>query len=121
MTEQSSSQKPELDRRDFLGTLGAAAVASAAAPSMSLAQTAAKPKGLDICYMSAVELAARIKRKELSAVEVMTAFLDRIEAVNPKVNAIVAMISRDDALKLARQADADMAAGKPVGKLHGMP
>jgi amidase len=51
----------------------------------------------------------------------MTAFLDRIDAVNPKINAIVAMVSRDEAMKLARQADADLAAGKPVGKLHGLP
>jgi amidase len=121
MTDPASSKR-ELDRRDFVGALGAAAVALTTAPSLALAQTAvAKPKGLDICYMSATELATRIKRKELSAVEVMTAFLDRIDAINPKVNAIVAMISREEALKLARQADADMAAGKPVGKLHGMP
>jgi amidase len=71
--------------------------------------------------MDATKLAAKIKNKEVSAVEVMTAFLDRIDKVNPKVNAIVSMIHRDDAMKLAKQADADMAAGKPFGKLHGMP
>lgn len=71
--------------------------------------------------MDATELAARIRAKELSAVEVMNAFYDRIEAVNPKVNALVALVSREAALALAEQADADLAAGMPVGKLHGMP
>jgi amidase len=76
---------------------------------------------LDICYMSAIDLAASIRRKDLSAVEVMTAFLDRIDQVNPLVNAIVARLNREDALALARQADEDLAAGKPIEKLHGLP
>jgi amidase len=76
---------------------------------------------VDICYMSAIDLAASIRRKDLSAVEVITAFLDRIDEVNPLVNAIVARLSREDSLALARQADADLAAGKPIGKLHGLP
>jgi amidase len=119
MANQTSNSSA-VDRRQFIAAAGAAA-AVVAAPA-ALAQTAApKPRGLEICYMKASELAARIRRKELSAVEVMTAFLDRIDAVNPKVNAIVAMVSREDALKLARQADADLAAGKPVGKFHGLP
>jgi amidase len=71
--------------------------------------------------MNARDLGASIKKRELSAVEVMTAFYDRIEEVNPKVNALVALLEREDAVALARQADADLAAGKPVGKLHGMP
>lgn len=116
------SSTTDLDRREFVAALGASALTTAALTSPALSQTAAaKPRGLDICYMKANELAARIKRKELSVVDVMTAYFDRIEAVNPKVNAIVAMIPREEAMKLARQADADMAAGKPVGKLHGLP
>jgi amidase len=71
--------------------------------------------------MNAIELAERIQRKELSSVEVMTAFLDRIEAVNPKVNAIVSLVDRETALSMAKQADADLRAGKPAGKLHGLP
>jgi amidase len=75
----------------------------------------------EICFMPATELARRIREKELSAVEVMTAFYDRIEVVNPKVNAIVALLSREEALALAAHADADLAAGKPTGRLHGLP
>jgi amidase len=107
----------KLDRRHFIGAAAAAAVL----PLTTDESLAASAAGLDICYMNGVELAARIRRKELSAVEVMAAFLDRIEHVNPKVNAIVSMVSREAALAMAKQADADLRAGKPVGKLHGLP
>ena len=105
-------------RRRFLGTAGAIAAGAALTADPS---SAAPPSGLDVCYMDAVELAAKLKKKELSAVEVMTAFYDRIEAVNPMVNALVALSKREDALALAKQADADLAGGKAVGKLHGLP
>lgn len=106
-----------LNRRQFIGTTSA--VAGLALSSGSL--LAAPRSGLDICYMNAVDLAIEIATKRLSAVEVMTAFYDRIEATNPKVNAIVALLPRDKALALAKQADADLASGKVLGKLHGMP
>jgi amidase len=104
-------------RREFLGT--AAAVAAGVALTQSA--SAAAPTGKDICFLNATDLAKKLKSKELSAVEVMNAFYDRIELVNPKVNAIVALLKRDEALALAKKADADLAAGKAVGKLHGMP
>jgi amidase len=90
---------------------------------VALAQhaSAAEPTGNDICYLHATDLAKKLKAKELSAVEVMNAYYDRIEKVNPKVNAIVTLLKRDEALKLAKKADEDLAAGKAVGKLHGMP
>lgn len=111
-------------RRQFLATCGAiaaGAVLTAHRASAAPKTSAIPVSGLDICYMDAIELAAKLRKKKLSAVEVMTAFYGRIEVVNPKVNAIVALLNREDALKLAKQADADLAAGKPVGKLHGMP
>jgi amidase len=49
----------------------------------------------DITSLSAVEMAARIKRKELSAREVLEAHLTRIGRVNPRVNAIVTLVARD--------------------------
>ena len=114
-----TSDYGQLNRREFIGT--ASAAAAAAMPLASVSSATAKEGISEICYMKATDLAAKIRNKELSAVEVMTAFWDRIEKVNPKVNAIVAMVSRDDAMALAKQADADLAAGKPVGKLHGLP
>ena len=109
-----------LNRRQFIGVSTAAAIATIL-PLSSVESLAASTAGLDICYMNGIELATRIRRKELSAVEVMTAFLDRIDAVNPKVNAIVSLVSREAALALAKQADDDLRAGKSVGKLHGLP
>jgi len=118
----SDSSGNHLNRRQFIGSASAGAIATAGLTSLTSSEsTAAPPSGLDICYMNATDLATSIRRKDLSAVEVMTAFLDRIEKVNPKVNAIVSMVSREAAMDMAKQADADLQAGKPIGKLHGMP
>lgn len=75
----------------------------------------------EICFMDAVELAARIRDRELSAREVMTAHLEQIARVNPKVNAIITRIADDDALALADAADRKLASGAEVGPLHGLP
>jgi amidase len=65
-------------------------------------------------------MAALIRRKKLSATEVMTAHLKQIEGVNPKVNAIVTLIA-DQALENARKADSLQAKGAVLGPLHGLP
>ena len=54
--------------------------------------------------MTAVDLATRIRRREVSAREVLTAHLARIEAINPKVNAIVTLVA-DRAMTDAARAD----------------
>lgn len=111
-----------LNRRQFIGSASVGVIAAASALSLTpRASFAASPSETDICFMNATDLAARIRRKKLSAVEVMNAHYDRIEQVNPKVNAIVALLKREQAIALAKQADADLAAGKKVGKLHGLP
>jgi amidase len=74
----------------------------------------------DLCDLSAVELAARIRRKDVSAREVMTAHLARIERVNPKVNAIVTLVA-ERAMSDAARADELTARGGPLGVLHGLP
>lgn len=74
-----------------------------------------------ICFMTATELAAKIRTRELSAREVMEAHLAQIERVNPKVNAIITMISPEEALALADEADRKLASGAEVGPLHGLP
>jgi len=56
----------------------------------------------ELCYTPAVELAARIRRKELSPVEVFDAFAARIEALNPKLNAFCTLVL-DRAREEARQ------------------
>ena len=46
-----------------------------------------------LCELSAIELAAKIRRKEISARDLMAAHLARIERLNPKVNAIVTLVA----------------------------
>jgi amidase len=73
-----------------------------------------------ICFLTATELARRIRRKELSAREVLDAHLQQIERVNPKVNAIVTLVA-DKARERARQVDEAAARGEFLGPLHGLP
>jgi len=68
----------------------------------------------------AVELAAMIRDREVSSREVVQAHLDRIEAVNPQLNAIVRLLS-EEALAAADAADRAIADGTALGPLHGVP
>jgi amidase len=74
----------------------------------------------DIFTMSAAAMAQAIREGRLSAREVMQAHLERIEQVNPKVNAIVTLHA-DEAMLAAAAADEAQARGKPLGPLHGLP
>jgi amidase len=69
---------------------------------------------------SAIELAAMIRHREVSSREVVQAHLDRIEAVNPHLNAIVRLLP-DEALAAADAADRAVSAESALGPLHGVP
>ncbi len=71
--------------------------------------------------MDATALRAAIAAREVSCVEVMQACLDQVEALNPKVNAIVALQDREGLLDQARVRDAQAARGEIMGPLHGFP
>ena len=73
----------------------------------------------DIIFSDATQLAKLVRTKQLSPVEVVRAHLDRIEAVDPKVNAIVTVA--DGALAAAKEAEAAVMAGNDLGPLHGVP
>jgi aspartyl-tRNA(Asn)/glutamyl-tRNA(Gln) amidotransferase subunit A len=73
-----------------------------------------------IYYQEATALAALIRTKQLSSREVVQAHLDRIEAVNPKINAVVTLMA-EQALASADTADQAVASGAPLGALHGVP
>jgi len=73
----------------------------------------------EIFFQDATRLAELIRKREISPVEVMQAHLDRIEAIDPKVNAIVTVA--DDAMKAAQAAEAAVLAGQTLGPLHGVP
>jgi len=75
----------------------------------------------DIVMMDAVALAVAIRSRQVSCVEVMNAYLDHIERVNPHVNAIVALQDRATLLSQARDRDSEIPRGDPIGALHGLP
>ena len=70
---------------------------------------------------TALELADMIRRRRLSAREVMAEHLGRINQRNPELNAIVAKLDDDKCLVLADEADKKLARGEGVGPLHGLP
>jgi amidase len=74
-----------------------------------------------LVMMDAGSLAETLRERRASCVEVMTAFLDHIETLNPKVNAIVALRERAELLAEARERDLDLARGECKGPLHGLP
>ncbi len=74
----------------------------------------------DICFSSATRLAQMIAKRMISPVEVMKATLERAERLQPTLN-VFAMLRADEALELARAAEAKVTRGDPLGPLHGVP
>jgi amidase len=119
MTEiDNNSGKAALSRREILGLAAGATVGAAvyAAPGQS-----AERRANDIVLMDASVLSKAIHSRKVSCVEVMNAYLDHIERLNPKVNAIVALQERGDLGLQARERDAQLARGESMGPLHGFP
>ncbi len=126
----TDTPRDTLTRRAFGQLMGAAAVNGAlpgvarALPqpsdAMSSPADATPVAGDELCNLTAVDLAGRIRRKQVSAREVMEAHLARIERVNPKVNAIVTLVA-ERAMDGARKADELQARGGTLGPLHGLP
>jgi amidase len=74
----------------------------------------------DLCFRPATELARLLRAREVSARELLDAHLDRIDRLNPSLNAVVTL-DADGARAAADAADAALAAGSAVGPLHGLP
>jgi amidase len=74
----------------------------------------------ELAYLTATELAIRIRRRQLSAVEVVDAFIERIEQRNKSLNAFV-YLGFEDARKRAKEAEQALLAGAALGPLHGVP
>ena len=73
----------------------------------------------EICFADATELAHLIRGKSLSPVDVLEAHLERIDALNPLLNAIVT--PAPGAAELAKEAERDIVRGESRGPLHGVP
>ena len=74
----------------------------------------------ELAYMSAKEIASKIKNRDLSAVEVTDAFISRIEERDQSLNSFVYK-GFDEARVHARQADRAMLEGEKTGVFHGVP
>jgi amidase len=114
------------DRREFLKVATATAVLGALAgraqeETLSNGEPDRPASSAELCFMNATELAALIRARKMSAREVMAAHLDRINRVNPKVNAIVAKLDDERCLALADDADRRATNGVALGPLHGLP
>ncbi len=108
-------------RRRFIGQLGALSAGALLASRLRVEAAAARaPMPDDPLFTSAARMAAMIREKKISSVELIKAHIARIEAVNPKLNAVV-FPAFERALDEAARADAALAAGKNFGPLHGVP
>lgn len=78
------------------------------------------PVSPDLAFASLPALGRGLRAKEFTSVELTEFFLDRLEKIGPQLNAVVT-VTRERALAEAAQADRDLAAGKDLGSLHGVP
>ncbi|TMQ21440.1 MAG: amidase [Candidatus Rokuibacteriota bacterium] len=74
----------------------------------------------DLAFTPATELAGLIRAKKLSPVELTRATLERIERLDPALNAFCT-VTADAALAAAREAEQAVMRGAPLGPLHGLP
>jgi amidase len=112
----------QYSRRDFLSKT---AILTAAWPFMKLSDTVdpALKRGTrveDLPFSSAIDTAKAIRRGDISSLELTELMFKRIDAINPRINAVVTLM-REEALARAKEADAARSKGTFFGPLHGMP
>src|SRR5205809_6533829 len=81
---------------------------------------AQEPLADDLLFAPIRDLAERLRTRRLSSAALTEAYLDRLQKIGPRLNAVVTLM-RDSALKEARAADEQIRAGKYRGVLHGIP
>jgi amidase len=123
MRQPSDDSKKAISRRDWIGFVAAGLAASLAPGCVPSRPRAGDRKGASLdplFYASARTLARAIRARRLSSAEIVEAHLERIAAVNPKLNAVVQLVA-DQARAAAREADAALARDGVKGALHGVP
>src|SRR6266542_6058926 len=119
----------ELTRRDFLGgalVVGVSSQGSIDTPRIDPAsqrpvdQRRSSVGPGDLPYLSLTEAAALIKSRRLSPVELTQTILDRIAKIDTRIGAFIT-VTREEALRAAREAEQEIARGKYRGALHGIP
>jgi amidase len=134
---QRNRMSDKITRRDALRLGTSVAISASASPLLpspiakfgagpernpTLFPLYGKPNSQDeICFMRAVDILDAIRKKKLSAREVMQAHLKQIDHVNAKVNAIVTLVPEDQLMAQAAAADEALTKGKWLGPLHGLP
>jgi amidase len=117
---------PCLTRREFINTTTKASGAIAASAVFGRFGSASNSQTVhqsfpDLVMMDALKLSKAIKTKQVSCKEVMATFLEHIERMNFKVNAIVSLQPREMLLEQASERDAQLAHGEYLGWMHGFP
>src|SRR5262245_15160672 len=74
----------------------------------------------ELVWASAIDLAKRIREKDVSPVDVTEALLRRLEALNPRLNAFC-LVAPDQVRAAARNAEVAVMKAEPLGPLHGVP
>jgi Asp-tRNA(Asn)/Glu-tRNA(Gln) amidotransferase A subunit family amidase len=74
----------------------------------------------DVAFWPVIQLAQLLQTRQASSVELTQMYLDRLHRYNPKLNCVVTFLD-DVAMKQAKQADAEISAGRYKGPLHGIP
>lgn len=74
----------------------------------------------ELCFLTIAEAGRLLKAKKLSPVELTRAYLDRIEEIDPAIDSYIT-VSAEQGLAEARRAEAEIAAGRWRGPLHGIP
>jgi aspartyl-tRNA(Asn)/glutamyl-tRNA(Gln) amidotransferase subunit A len=74
----------------------------------------------ELCYLTIIEVAAGLRRREYSPVDLTEALLKRIESIDDKLHCFITLTA-DLALWQAKQADQELRSGKDRGPLHGIP
>ncbi len=108
-----------LSRRRFMGN--SASVGAALAMPMIAPGKAQADLPSDLTALSAAQLSSAIRAGQVSCVETMRAYLERIDQYNPVYNAIVSRLDDDTCIEQAGRADEELARGEYRGWLHGIP
>jgi aspartyl-tRNA(Asn)/glutamyl-tRNA(Gln) amidotransferase subunit A len=87
---------------------------------MAAAAAALAAEADDLCRLTLEEASERVRRKQISSEELTEACLQRIDRLNPRLNAFIT-VTRDEAVAQARELDAELRGGRWRGPLHGIP
>src|SRR5262249_28907789 len=112
-----------MDRRQVLKWMGTAVTSATLHAQVRTTATVQVPAGVprfDPAFATAVETLDAIRKKRISARELVEITFQRIDRHNPKINAIIWQF-RDQAAVRARAADEALAKGRSLGDLHGLP